>query len=52
MGLVLGCIDLGYCGEGHYVFFEVNPNGQWLASELLTGAPITDAIAEVLVRGG
>jgi hypothetical protein len=35
--------------DGGYVFLELNPNGQWLWIELITGAPITDAIVALLV---
>jgi D-alanine-D-alanine ligase-like ATP-grasp enzyme len=34
--------------SGEYVLLEVNPNGQWLWIEHITGAPIADAIAEEL----
>lgn len=48
--LALGCIDLGYTVDGRYVFFEMNPNGQWLASEMLAGLPISDSLSELLRR--
>jgi len=35
--------------EGEHVFFECNPNGQWLWIEELTGAQIGKAIAELLL---
>lgn len=47
-GLAFGCIDLILTPDGRYVFLEVNPNGQWLWIEDLTGLPITAAIADLL----
>ena len=36
--------------SGDYIFFEVNPSGQWLWIEHLTGLPISRAIAELLAN--
>jgi catechol 2,3-dioxygenase-like lactoylglutathione lyase family enzyme len=48
LGLVSCQIDLARDSEGSYWFLEVNPNGQWLWIELLTGASISDACAAYL----
>ena len=47
-GLNFGCFDLAFSKSGEYVFFECNPNGQWLWIENITGAQISRAIAELL----
>ncbi len=52
LGLVFGCIDMIVTPKGNYVFLEVNPNGQWLWIEKLTGFPIGDAIVNMLIKGG
>lgn len=49
LGLRYGAIDLILNEKGEYVFLEINPNGQWLWLEALTGAPISKAIAKLLV---
>jgi hypothetical protein len=51
MGLVYGAIDLVLTPDGEYVFLEVNPNGQYLWIERLTGLPITRRIVRLLVDG-
>ena len=48
LGLVYGTIDLKITDEGEYFFFEVNPQGQFLYIEILTGLPITSAVADLL----
>lgn len=47
-GLRYGAFDMIVTPEGDYVFLELNPNGQWLWIELMTGAPITEAITSLL----
>ena len=47
-GLNFGCFDIAVTPSGEFVFFECNPNGQWLWIEEFTGAPIGKAIAELL----
>jgi glutathione synthase/RimK-type ligase-like ATP-grasp enzyme len=49
-GLAFGAIDLVLNEAGDYVFLELNPNGQWLWLQRLTGVPIAEAIALNLVR--
>jgi glutathione synthase/RimK-type ligase-like ATP-grasp enzyme len=48
LGLIFGCIDVVEGENGEYYFLEVNPRGQWLWIEDLTGVPISKAIAEEL----
>jgi RimK-like ATP-grasp domain len=50
LGLRYGAIDMRRTDEGEYVFLEVNPAGQWLFVERLTGLPISDAVADELGR--
>jgi hypothetical protein len=49
--LCFGAIDMVLTPKGDYVFLEINQNGQWAWIEELTGMPISDAIAELLVSG-
>lgn len=48
LGLTFGCLDLIQAKDGNYYFLEVNPAGQWLWIEQITGAPISKAIAAEL----
>lgn len=50
-GLVYGAIDLIVTPDGDVVFLEVNPSGQYLWLEHLTGLKITRAIADWLCGG-
>jgi hypothetical protein len=50
MQLVYGTIDLKVRDDGEYVFLEVNPQGQFLYVEILTGQPLTDALAALLAK--
>jgi len=47
-GLRYGAFDMIVTPQGEYVFLELNPNGQWLWMELMTGAKMTDAIVRML----
>jgi glutathione synthase/RimK-type ligase-like ATP-grasp enzyme len=51
LGLEYGAIDLRLTPEGDYVFFEVNPAGQFRYVEYATGQPITAALAAHLRDG-
>ena len=51
MGLTYGAMDLIVTPAGETVFLEVNPGGQWLWLEKLTGTPITAAIADYIAEG-
>ena len=37
LGLVFGTIDLKVADNGEHIFLEVNPQGQFLYIEILTG---------------
>ena len=45
LGLSFGAIDFALTPDGTYVFFEINPNGEWLWLEDRLGLPISDRIA-------
>ncbi len=49
LGLKFGCIDLAYSEDNGYTFFEINPQGQWLTSEVLLKFPITAALTALLL---
>jgi len=51
LGLYYGAIDMALTPDGRYVFFEINPNGQYLWIELATGLPISDALCDLLMAG-
>ena len=52
LGLCYGAIDMVLTPDGRYVFLEINPNGQYLWIEKLTGLAISDAICDLLISGG
>lgn len=49
LGLKFGAIDLALLPDGSYVFFEINPNGEWLWIEDQLGFPISEKIARWLM---
>lgn len=49
--LKFGCIDMIVTPDKEYIFLEINPNGQWLWIEQLTGLPISQTLAELLIAG-
>ena len=51
LGLVNGTADLRYNADLGYVFFELNPEGQYLWTEIEAGLPISRAIATYMVCG-
>lgn len=51
LGLVFGTVDLRITDTGDIVFFEVNPQGQFLHIEIQTGLPITATLADYLSQG-
>lgn len=51
LGLVMACIDVAKTSDNRLVFLEANPNGQWLWSQELTGQPLMDRFADLLIRG-
>jgi hypothetical protein len=50
LGMCFGAMDLIQKPDDEYVFLEVNMNGQWAYIEKMLGLPISDAIAELLIR--
>lgn len=50
LGLRFAACDLALTEGGDYVFFEVNPGGQWLFAEIMTGQPISLALARALLK--
>jgi len=51
LGLHFGAVDLALTPDGRYVFFEINPNGQYLWIEHATGLPISAAVGDLLLSG-
>lgn len=49
LGLEYGAIDLRLTPDGRYVFLEINPAGQFLYIEYMTGQKIAAALAEHLI---
>jgi hypothetical protein len=49
LGLVYGAIDMRLTPDGRHVFLEINPAGQWLFVEQLTGQPIAAELARLLL---
>lgn len=47
--LNFGCFDIAVDENDEYVFFECNPNGQWLWVEHQTGLKISETIADLLI---
>ena len=52
LGLRFGACDLALMPDGQYVFFEVNPGGQWLFAEIMVGHPVSMALARALLNSG
>lgn len=50
LGLVYGAIDMRLTPAGDYVFFEINPGGQFMYIEAATGLPIAAALARKLLH--
>lgn len=50
LGLLSGSIDMILTPDSRYVFLEINQNGQWGWIETLTGMPISEAIADLLIK--
>ena len=51
LGLIYGALDFCLTKNGDYIFFEVNPAGQYLWVEIETQLPISAAIARWLSTG-
>jgi MvdC family ATP-grasp ribosomal peptide maturase len=52
LGLVYGAIDLIRTPEGEHVFLEVNPGGEWGMLERDLSYPISEALADALLKTG
>ncbi len=50
LGLVYGAIDMRMTPTGEHVFLEINPAGQWLFVENVTGQPIAAELARLLLE--
>lgn len=50
LGLTYGAIDMRLTPRGDYIFFEINPAGQFMYIEAATGQPIAAAMAAELNR--
>jgi glutathione synthase/RimK-type ligase-like ATP-grasp enzyme len=50
LGLVFGCFDFIVTPKGEHVFLELNPAGQFLFVERLTGLPLLDAFCDFLIH--
>ena len=48
LNLKYGAIDLALLDDGSYVFFEINPNGQWGWIEQQLGIPMRRALLDML----
>lgn len=48
LGLYFGALDFAVTPEGRWVFFEVNPNGQWHWLAVKAGVPMVEAMADAL----
>ncbi|MGC0415034.1 ATP-grasp ribosomal peptide maturase [Embleya sp. AB8] len=51
MGLFFGAFDFAVTPGGEWVFFEVNPSGQWYWLVRRTGVPLVQAMADALQEG-
>ena len=49
LGLRFGAIDLVRTADGEYFFLEINPNGQWLWIEWITGVPLVSTMCDLLM---
>ncbi len=47
-GLFFGALDFAVTPDDRWVFFEVNPNGQWHWLAAKTGVPLVEAMADAL----
>ncbi|MET7279035.1 ATP-grasp ribosomal peptide maturase [Kribbella sp. NPDC005582] len=50
LGLFYGALDFAVTPDGRWVFFEVNPNGQWHWLAVKAGIPMVEAMADALQR--
>lgn len=50
LGRQFGAIDLLLTPNGKYMFLEVNPTGQWLWIEVVTGMPLLSSMCDFLAH--
>jgi glutathione synthase/RimK-type ligase-like ATP-grasp enzyme len=50
LGLIFATADFKMNERGEHIFLEINPQGQFLYIEILTGLPLVSAMAELLAR--
>lgn len=50
LGLSFAAIDMALTHDGHYVFLEINPNGQWAWLEHTTGFPLCSTLVDLLTE--
>jgi ATP-grasp ribosomal peptide maturase len=50
LDLFYGALDFAVAPDGRWVFFEVNPNGQWHWLAVKAGVPMVEAMADALQR--
>jgi glutathione synthase/RimK-type ligase-like ATP-grasp enzyme len=48
LGLKFAAVDIKESSDGTFYFLELNPQGQFLYVEILTGLPIAAAMAKYL----
>lgn len=48
LGLYFGALDFAVTPDGRWVFFEVNPNGQWHWLAVRAGVPLVEAMSDAL----
>lgn len=48
-GLKFAAVDFAIDRQGEYVFFEINPSGQWAWLEELAGVPLRARMADLLI---
>lgn len=48
LGLTMGVFDLKLTDDGEYVWLEVNPQGQWLFVQGMTGLPLIETFTDFL----
>jgi glutathione synthase/RimK-type ligase-like ATP-grasp enzyme len=51
LGLHYSAIDMVLTPEGEHIFLEINPSGQFGWIESVTGLPLIEALADLLVSG-
>lgn len=50
-GLIYGAVDMRFSSRAGFVFFELNPEGQYLWTEIEANLPISETIALLLTKG-